>query len=158
MNRSSNIGRFRNKERVFIDETYIFAKKTCWLWCIVSSCANSSVVLELWRVEVDRTDFTADFKHKAERWSVLVTGRIVSLPFLTAPIGYSHQTAKRREITIESLYRNSKWIGSLETEHTYCQKYVKEHVTQTKVSFSEYSPEMSTPENKSLWKRDKYLA
>ena len=49
---------------------------------MVSFYANSSVVLELWRVEVDRTDFNGDFKHKAERRSAVVTRCTVFLHFL----------------------------------------------------------------------------
>ena len=56
MTLSSNSGRFRNKEIIFIYHTYIFAKRTCWIRCMVSLYANSSIVLELWRVEVVRTN------------------------------------------------------------------------------------------------------
>ena len=66
----------------FIDDAYIFAKKTS-IWCIVSLYDNISIVLELWRVEGDRTDFNGDFKHKAERRSAVVNRYTVFSYFLT---------------------------------------------------------------------------
>ena len=42
----------------------IFLQRKHGIWCMVSLYGNSSIVLELWQVKVDRTDFSGDFKHK----------------------------------------------------------------------------------------------
>ena len=53
MNLSLNIGRFLIKYRFSIDETYIFAKKTYYVGCMLRFIEKGSIVWELWYTEVD---------------------------------------------------------------------------------------------------------
>ena len=40
-----------------MDEAYIFLNKTCQISCMVSLIEMGGIILELWQVKVDKTDF-----------------------------------------------------------------------------------------------------
>ena len=51
-------------------EVWIFVKKRLWGTCVVSLTEKGSLLLKLWRVEVDRKAFSAE---KSSIWPLKVT-------------------------------------------------------------------------------------